>query len=207
MTKRNVITTNRKLILIFEYILVAVMPVIILARAELREYSLPYAALLIWVLVVILIVWAERWSLNKLGLGFNNLRQGVGYYVSVGLISTVFMSIYAIALGKSVEQNLSQYWHFRFLFIPVSVFQEFIYRGFLLTTLKSILHLKILVIIINTLAFVMLHIFFPDFPSVLPMIIWFGLVMDAIYYTYPNLVAASIIHSCVNFLAVAVHWT
>jgi membrane protease YdiL (CAAX protease family) len=93
-------------------------------------------------------------------------------------------------------------WRLIVFFIPVSVFQEIVYRGFLMPRLGSILKNNVQVVFVNALLFALLHIIYPRPEIMLSLAFVSGLVFAVLYQKYPNIVLISITHAILNFVAV-----
>jgi membrane protease YdiL (CAAX protease family) len=92
--------------------------------------------------------------------------------------------------------------HFLFLFIVVSFFQEFAFRGFLMPLLKKIFSDGVTIVLLNALLFAVMHVIYP-FPVIgLPLAFLGGIFFAALYHKYPNLILVTIAHSVLNFAMV-----
>lgn len=198
MKKKN----NNKIISIIQVCVVVLLPVIILGRSDLSKFQLPYIPLLVWALIAPGIMLYERWTWKDVGIRVDNIKKGLLSYALFTVIAAIFVSVYFNSIGKSPNTNIFQYWHFKFFFIPISIFQELVYRSFLLTKMREITSNKIFLIASNVIAFFLLHIFFPDISSAYPLPIIGGLGWIMLYYWCPNLILASISHIILNFLSV-----
>jgi membrane protease YdiL (CAAX protease family) len=88
------------------------------------------------------------------------------------------------------------------LFVFVSVFQEFAFRGFLIPVLGKIFHRNFAIVLINAVLFAGMHSIY-SFPIIaLPVAFVGGLVFAGLYIKYPNLILISIMHCILNFVAV-----
>lgn len=151
---------------------------------------------------VLWVVIQEQWTLESLGIRTDNLSQTVTPYI----IFAILGAIVVIALAKYLHRKpLDNWWtksHFLFLFIPISVLQEFAFRGFLMPKLAEVFTSPSLVILINSLLFSFLHIIYPNQKLLLPVAFLGGLGFAGMYYFYPNLILISLAHMVVNFVAV-----
>lgn len=144
----------------------------------------------------------QKWSLYQWGIRLDNFEQSFIPYLVFTLAGVIFVLITAwIHKRKPIK-----YWwkdpHLLFLFIPISIAQEVVYRGFLTPQLNIIFDSAISVVIFNALLFTFLHIIFYDFKYVLPLIFLGGIGFSWMYGVYPNLILVSISHCILNFLAV-----
>lgn len=152
--------------------------------------------------VIYLFIKKEKWSIHEIGLSNHTFKKYLMPYL-IFMITGVFGIV--LFADKFNMDPQPEWWtkpHFLFMFIIVSVFQEFAYRAFLIPKLKIVFSDNLGIVLINALLFTLLHIIFP-FPQImLPLAFSGGLVFAVIYIKYPNLVLVSIAHSVLNFVAV-----
>jgi len=152
--------------------------------------------------VILWIVIQEKWTLENLGIRIDNFSQTTTPYV----VFTIFGVGAIIALAKYFHRKpLDNWWtkaHFLFLFIPISILQEFTFRGFLMPKLEVIFISPVLVILINSLLFSFIHIIYPNLKLLLPIAFLGGFGLAGMYYFYPNLILISLAHMALNFVAV-----
>ena len=153
-------------------------------------------------LIILGITVKERWTLQGLGIRTDNLVQSIIPYVIFTLVGLIVIFLLAKFLGKNPVDEWWSQPHFLYLFIPISIFQEFAFRGFLMPKLESIFLSVAIVILVNSLLFAFLHIIYPNPLLFLPLGFLAGIGFAVMYYFYPNLILISISHSILNFFAV-----
>jgi membrane protease YdiL (CAAX protease family) len=90
---------------------------------------------------------------------------------------------------------------FLLLFIPISVLQEIIFRGFLMKLLRRAFSSPIFIIALNAALFALIHVIYLNSLFVLPLAFIAGIGFAWMYYCYPNLPLISIAHTILNFTA------
>ena len=158
--------------------------------------------LLFLTVVIYGIIRREGWHQESLGVHLHNFWKCAGPYALFTVIGVGLLLLLAWYLGY---QTLTEFWkspHFLFLFLPISFFQEFAYRGFLMPLLGKIFKKDNTIIIVNALLFSFLHIIYPHPEIMLPVAFVGGVAFAWIYRKYPNLLAVSIAHSILNYVAV-----
>ena len=152
-------------------------------------------------LIIYGIIRHERWSLKELGLNSPEHNWFLPYalFVCVGVF---LISEIAESINYTFAHNWWTNTRFLFLFIPVSILQEFAFRGFLRPLLVRAKTKKVWIVIITTLLFALIHIIYPPLAIALPVAIVGGFAFALIYEKYPNLYLASAAHIVLNFTAV-----
>lgn len=158
--------------------------------------------LLIFSVLIYGVIRKEGWSERDLGLSGKTFKKGLPVYI----LATVFALIGVVVLSNIFGfVPLAHIWtkaHFLFLFLVVSFFQEFAFRGFLLPVLARIFPDSFTVILVNALLFAFMHAIYP-FPLIgLPFAFVGGIFFATLYHKYPNLLLVSLCHSVLNFVAV-----
>ncbi len=191
---------KRKVQEIIELMVLFFLPVVFIYFGIIPiEYR--FYVILIGMFAVLGIVLFEKWSLKKLGIRMDNLKENLFFYllISIGLIvGTIAVAQMA---GGRVASSLS---HPRFLygFFVLSFFQEFIFRSFLIPRLKELFRSPSLVIMVDGLLFGLIHIIFPNALMVFVLSSLLGTIYAWIYYYRPNLILITLSHAAVNFMAV-----
>lgn len=155
-----------------------------------------------FVLITIWLVRREQWGFRELGVRSDNLRELLPIYTVFTLagVLTIILAAKALGIGHIVDWTKDS--HLLFWFIPISISQEFIFRGYYLTKLKSVYTSPVLVILINVVVFAIMHIIYPNPNFTLLVAAISGLGFAVIYYYKPNLILISIAHTILNFVAV-----
>lgn len=184
-----------------QIILLFVLPVILLYSGVLpveRRFLILVGVVILMIGVLI----KERWSLKNLGIRLDNLKNSLAPYC----LFTIAVVAIIIVLAQLMERGVQEAWwlnpHFIYFILPVSIFQEFAYRSFLMPKLKLFSNSPIVVIGVNALLFGLLHIIFPDAALTFFLTFLLGLGFAGLYYRYPNLIAISASHFIINFFAV-----
>jgi membrane protease YdiL (CAAX protease family) len=191
------------LINFLELFLIFVFPILLLLTGVVPLSSRHVLVFFVLALVAFSI-WQdkERWSWKRLGLRTDNLTRSMIPYTLVTSLGIGGLFILAIVLNKTPTANWISQPHFQLGFFLISAFQEFIFRGFLVPKLDSMVQSKILQLIINASLFSFLHVIFPNPLLILPLMFISGLVFVWIYKKYPNLYLITISHAILNFIAV-----
>ncbi len=192
-------TPSRKLILA-QIFLIFILPVSLLFFKILplnwRIILLTVSALFIYG-----IIHHEKWTHLEMGIRHDNFKKSLLPYFIFTVVS--FFVLFMIAHKMQIREIdnkmfLLKTWIF---FIPISFFQEFAYRSFLIPRLEKVFNSKYVVIIVNALLFTFLHIIYPSLGIVLPLVFVSGILFAWLYIKYPNLVLISIAHSILNVTA------
>lgn len=118
--------------------------------------------------------------------------------ITVGILGIMY---FAKALGYSILPLWKTHPTFIYLFIPISILQEFAYRSVLMKELHHIFDEDAQVILANAGIFGILHIMYPKALAVLPLTIIGGLFLASLWKIKPNFYLISIAHIVFNFLA------
>ncbi len=158
--------------------------------------------LLIFSLLIYGSITNDKWTASDLGISTGSIKSMLAPYTIATIIGFVALVLFANLLGMP---GTSHWWvqpHFLFLFVFVSSFQEFAFRGFLMPVLGQIFPDGLTIILVNALLFAFMHIIYP-FPHIgLPFAFVIGIFFATLYRKYPNLILISISHSILNFVAV-----
>lgn len=177
-----------------------VLPVLLCAYGVIPA-SWRFLALAAVTMIIVGIVIKERWTLVDLGIRADNLRVAFLPYTLFTVGGVVLITGLARAFG---QQPLDRWWtqmHFLFAFIPLSIAQEFVFRGFLMRRLRSMFQTPSVVVGVNALLFAFLHIIYPGQEILFPLAFTGGLGFALVYYLFPNLILASFAHMTLNFFA------
>ena len=144
----------------------------------------------------------EKISNTELGLHLDNFRKSLPYYFVFTILG--IWALFMIAGQFNIIKNDSMNFLIRtfLLFIPISFFQEFIFRSFLIHKLKSIFSHNSIIILINALLFTFIHIIYPNLVISLPISFISGICFAWLYVKYPNLFLITISHAILNLTAV-----
>ncbi len=148
------------------------------------------------------IIHHENWSHEDMGVRDDNLMESLPYYLLFTVIGSILM--FLIAYNVNIYGTREQGFLFRtfILFLPISFFQEFAFRSFLIPRLKAIFSNTYLVIFTNAILFALIHIIYPSINIGLPMTFIGGIFFAWLYLKYPNFLLISLAHSALNITAV-----
>jgi membrane protease YdiL (CAAX protease family) len=146
------------------------------------------------------IIWHNKWIYEDIGISKLWLKDAVPYilFTIAGVAFLVWLSFVA------PHAPFLDWWsnkQFLLLFIPISVLQEIIFRGFLMRLLRRAFSSPIFVIAVNAAVFALMHVIYVNSIFVLPLALIAGVGFAWMYYRYPNLILISISHTILNFTA------
>jgi membrane protease YdiL (CAAX protease family) len=186
---------------ILEIFLIFVLP-ILLIYYRIVPFFFRLWTLGIFFSLSIFIILRERWNWKTLGVRLDNFNGALLPYVLFTAIGLALLFL----LSRWIVYKLPARWwrkpHF-FLFIPVSVAQEILYRGFLFPKLAAITSSALAIIIVNAALFSFLHIIYPHKKFNLLICFIGGLGFASVYYFFPNLILVSLAHIILNITAIA----
>lgn len=143
-------------------------------------------------------------KLTKEDLGMvkpSNIKDYLIYFFAI-VIGLTGILYFANALGYSPMPEWHKHPTFLYLFIPISVLQEFAYRSVLTKELHYIFDEDAQIILANAGIFAILHIIYPNAFAVLPLTIIGGLFLSTLWKIKPNFYLISFAHVVFNFTAV-----
>lgn len=129
------------------------------------------------------------------------LRDYAIYFVAI-LVGLAGILYFANALGYTPMDNWYKHPTFLYLFIPISVLQEFAYRSVLTKELHYIFDEDIQIILANAGIFAILHIMYPKAFAILPLTFIGGLFLATLWKIKPNFYLIAFTHVVFNFTAV-----
>ncbi len=187
---------------IYQVLFIFVLPIVVL-YTNIISTDWRLLMLLVVTLVIYGIIRTEHWPAEKLGLHLHNFKKSVFIYTLFTVIGLVLLFQFAAYLGYHPAPGFWKQPHFLFLFLPISFFQEFAYRGFLIPLLEKISKNNFFIILSSGVLFSFLHIIYPHPEVMLPIALYGGLAFAAIYRLRPNLLLTSVAHAVLNYTAVA----
>lgn len=191
--------TNHELAI--EIALIFIVPIVLFSLGIL-PLSLRFFVLTLFSLVVFLIILREKWTLYDLGIIRYNLFRGWWLYVFATLIALCGIILYGKALGLTALPT-GMRGHLFLTFLPVSFFQEFVYRGFLMHALRKVYRDPLTIVLYNAALFTGLHVLYPYPGEMLPLAAVAGLFFATLYLKRPNLILVSLSHALLNLVAVS----
>jgi membrane protease YdiL (CAAX protease family) len=191
-----------KKIILAQIFLIFILPVFLIYFKILPSFGWKMALILSSSLMVYGILKKEKWSFTDMGIRSDNFKKALPFYLVftiLGILVLFFINSLS-SLTPITEKNLLiRTWIF---FLPISFFQEFAFRSFLIPRLKELYTNKYRVIFLNSILFTFIHIIYANLKVVLPLTFLSGILFAWLYYKYPNLVLISISHSILNLTAV-----
>ena len=191
---------SRKII-VAQIFVIFVLPVLLLyfhiLSTNWRMILLAVSALLIYG-----VIRKENWTHSQMGLRHDNLRKSLPYYLlftAVGIGALFFLEYLCNIPDVESKNYIIKTWLF---FIPVSFFQEFAFRSFLIPRLKELYDNNFVIILVNAVLFTLMHIIYPNLGIGLPLAFVSGIFFAWLYIKYPNLVLITLAHSALNITAV-----
>ena len=153
-------------------------------------YYLPF----IWVLIAgIVKIRQEKIGFKELGFRFDNINiQSILIYIFLAVITLVCLFIVYHINYRGLDEAWYTYPHFRSgIILPVSLYQQFLYFGFLQSYLKKFLWDKKWIILVSTILFILLHLTYIQYSFFWIFIIGvslYGFLASYVFYRYPNLI-------------------
>ncbi|MFA6099112.1 MAG: CPBP family intramembrane glutamic endopeptidase [Patescibacteria group bacterium] len=186
---------------LLELLILIILPIILLLtrviRHRLRFYTLAFVTIAITVVFI-----HDQATLKDIGIRTDNLLAALGIYLIFTIAGYLFIRWYAGFTRSAKNPNWKSDPHFRYLFIPISLAQQYIFMSFALSRLEEILNWDVVIIIINAVLFALIHITYGKFKTNLPLVILAGLGFSLLYLYFPNLIASSLSHMALNLTAV-----
>ncbi len=186
--------------ILLEIFLISILPISLIRFKILpRKFRLVLLAFVF--LGVVALVFVHGLSFNQLGMRLDTFYSAMAVYVVAALAAILFLRF----LGRKMKNTFATSWHqdphFLFLFIPISIAQQFLFQGFILSRLQAVIPATA-AILVTALIFGYVHTIYPR-----PLFSFFlglvaGLFFAILYTLYPNLIASSIAHAVLNFTAV-----
>ncbi len=187
--------------LAIEILLVFVAPILLLHMGWVPlSYRLP--VLMLVVVFIVLIVVREKWTLHD--LGFRRITtRGLMLYASATIVGVVCVWLYT--RGLPIEPPKGENFIIRLLltFIPISFFQEFLYRGFLMHMLEKVYDDRTTILLYNATLFAILHSIYPFPLATFPLVFLGGMFFAVLYMKEQNLFLVTLSHAVLNFTALA----
>ena len=112
------------------------------------------------VLIALIIISSDNWTLFDLGIRFDNFKIGLIPYSLFTLIGILALLLTSKILKLKPDKNFYKQKHFIFGFIILSILQEFLFRSFLIPKLSLLINIEILIILINAVLFTFMHIIY-----------------------------------------------
>ncbi len=153
-------------------------------------------------LFIFYFVHKDKLTLKDLGMVKPNGYKDYLFYLVAILIGLAGILFFAKSLGYTPMLQWYKHPTFLYLFIPISVLQEFAYRSVLTKELGYIFDEDVQIILANAGIFGILHIIYPKAFAVLPLTLIGGLFLSTLWKIKPNFYLIAIAHTVFNFTAV-----
>lgn len=189
-----------KKIILAQTFIIFVLPIFLL-YFHILPMNWRFILLAVSSLLIYGIIKREDWSFEDMGVRHDNFKKATPFYLVFTILGLAALFIIANKAGfpdNDTPAFLIKTWVF---FLPVSFFQEFAFRSFLMPRLKMIYQKKYLIVLVNAVLFTLLHIIYPNLGLILPLMFVSGILFAWLYYKYPNLILVSVSHSILNVTA------
>jgi len=189
-----------KRLIIAQIFLIFVLPVLVLyfkiLPADWRVVILAVSSLFIYG-----IIRHEHWTHEDMGIRHDNFWKAFPFYLFFTIISIGVLFLLDHKIGAP-DINTKIFFIKTFIFfLPVSFFQEFAFRSFLMPRLKEIFKNNYVIIFSNAALFTAIHIIYPNLGISLPIAFVSGIFFAWLYLKYPNLLLISLSHAILNVTA------
>jgi membrane protease YdiL (CAAX protease family) len=190
-----------KRLILTQIFLIFVLPVFLI-YFNILAVSWRVALLAVCALIIYGIILRENWTYEDMGLHHHNFKEALPFYASFILFGVLILFFINHKISPpDIESRMFFIKTFAF-FIPISFFQEFAFRAFLVPRLKAIYQNNLFVIFVNAILFTLIHIIYPNWGVGLPLAFFSGIFFAWLYIKYPNLVLVSLTHIILNITAV-----
>ena len=142
-------------------------------------------------------------SYGDLGIRMDNLKSSLGPYCALTLILLIGLFITQNIVGRPRLVLWHQLYSSLLFLIILASAQELFCRGYLMHVLKSVYKDAAVVVILDALFFATAHvIFFTHWQILIPEAFLAGIAFATVYYYYPNVILASLVHSILNLAVI-----
>lgn len=164
--------------------------------------SVEYRLFLLFGTFVVMVIWGFT-TLTPLAMGMTNTNfiRGILPWGAATLCMLIGIWIIASLLKHQHAEDPFRDPHFLFLFIPISIVQQFMYQSVLLQKLLQGFA-PWLAIVICALLFGYMHTIFPRRWRNFILATLGGILFSSLFYLYPNFLLAIGSHMVLNFAAV-----
>ncbi len=144
----------------------------------------------------------EKWGIGRLGIR-PITWAALRFYLIFTIAGVVLLRLMAIAFEfPPLDAGWWQKTNLLVFFLPVSVLQEFAFRGVLMPLSAKLFNARLYIIVLNVLLFTFIHIIYPPLTVSIPVAIIGGIAFSLAYLKHHNLVLISLAHAALNFVAV-----
>lgn len=192
---------SSKGLIILQTFFIFVLPVVLL-YFNILSPNWRFILLVVNSLAIYGIIRHEHWSHKDMGIRYDNFKKALPDYVFFTVLGVIFLFIIDHKVNMpDVDTRIFFIKTFAF-FIPISFFQEFAFRSFLIPRLKEIFDNNYFVVFVNAILFTLIHVIYPNIGIGLPIAFVGGIFFAWLYIKYPNLLLVSMAHIILNITAV-----
>ena len=191
---------SRRLMLV-QIFVIFILPILLL-YFQIVPHSWRIFILALSALFIYGIIKRENWSHEEMGVRYDNFKKAFPYYFLFTILGVLTLLLIERKVNMPDLDTTSFFIKTFILFLPISFFQEFAFRSFLMPRLQSIFKNNFTVIFINSLLFTFIHVIYPSLGIILPLVFISGILFAWLYLKYPNLILVSISHSILNVTAI-----
>lgn len=191
---------SRKII-VAQIFLIFVVPIVLL-YFNILPVSWRIVMLAVNALLIYGIITREHWTHEDMGVHTQNFKKSFPFYLFftiVGLVALFLIDHKMNMPDIDTTNYIIRTWIF---FLPISFFQEFAFRSFLIPRLKELYDNTFVIVFINAILFTLMHIIYPNLGIGLPIAFVSGIFFAWLYVKHPNLLLITISHSILNITAV-----
>lgn len=197
MKKIRYVDAHQRLAL--EIVFIFLLPVL-LFKWGIVPIQFRFPALVIVSLAVIAIIIREKWTLAD--LGFRKItKAGLELYTLATIILVELLYLYSFLLPLSPSRTKEFFLTLLVACIPISFFQEILYRGFLIHAMEKVYTDRVTICTYNGILFAILHIIYPFPAELLPLSFAAGFFASLIYMKERNIYLVTLSHAVLNFVA------
>jgi len=192
----------QRLTIILEIILIFILPILwFLLGLGLWEHRLVVLEIFVGLLIFLAI--SHKMNFHEMGFRTDNFFQSARLLLpGVFLAIIIILLLYKFQIGtRYFFNNWWENYFFAYYLLLAAISQEFGYRGYLLTKLKSLFKNPLPIILINASLFALLHVLHLSlFISIEAF--FFGAFLTWVYLKKPNIIASSLSHALVGGLVI-----
>jgi len=190
-----------KRLILTQIFLIFILPVFVL-YFNILSHDWRIVLLAVSALFIYGIIHHEHWTHEDMGVRHDNFKKAFPFYFYFTIlgIGALFLLEHKVSM-PDIDTKIFFVKTFIF-FLPISFFQEFAFRSFLIPRLKEIFQSNYTIVFVNALLFTMIHIIYPNLGIGLPLAFVSGVFFSLLYLKYPNLLLISLSHAALNVTAV-----
>lgn len=136
---------------------------------------------------------------KEYGFRIDNITEALVPYILLLMLFVPLLLIFKFWEDSLLSLYRSMYPVF-YLSILGSILQEILFRGWLMYKLRKIFNSPFKVIFISASLFALMHLFIPLQHIFIPISFIIGVGFATVYYYYPNIYLASLVHVIINLV-------